>query len=159
MKMKNPVLLIFFLFSSLFADEDIRRISEAFGHIICKNLKRIDVELDMALVIKGMQDGAQEKEPPMTERECIQALELVQEKKLMAQSQENLIQADSFLAHNANDAGMCSLEGGKVQYRIIKPGNGPAIKPHFIPLIRYKVIINKCKNGGFLETILRKFCE
>jgi peptidylprolyl isomerase len=137
--MKNPFLLIFFLFSSLFAEEDIQRISEALGHIICKNLKRIDVELDLALVIKGMQDGALEKEPPMTERECVQALELVQEKNLRAQSKENLVQADSFLARNANDEGICSLERGKVQYRIIKHGNGNTIKPHFVPLIRYTI--------------------
>lgn len=139
MKMKHLVPLILFFSSSLRAEEEIQRISEAFGHIISKNLKRIDVEFDMALVIKGMQDGALGKEAPMTEKECVQALELVQEKKLMAQGKENLSQADSFLAHNAKDEGVISLEGGKVQYRIIKQGNGKVVTPHDVPLIRHTI--------------------
>ena len=139
MKIKYLALFIASFASCLFSEEDIQRISEAFGHIICKNLKRIDVEFDMALVIKGIQDGVMEKEPPMTEKECIQALELVQEKRFMAQSQENLKQAVTFLADNADAEGVRSLEGGKVQYRIIKQGNGKAVKPHFVPLLRYTI--------------------
>ena len=57
MKRRIFALLIVALLSSLFAEEDMEQISEAFGHIISKNIKRIDVEFDMMRVIKGMQDG------------------------------------------------------------------------------------------------------
>lgn len=136
MKRRILALSIVSLLSSLFAEENIEQISEAFGHIISKNIKRIDVEFDMARVIKGMQDGVSEKEPPMTEKECLQALQMVQEKKLEEQSKENLRQAETFLADNVKEDGVSALEAGKVQYRIIKQGNGQEIKPHFVPLIR-----------------------
>jgi peptidylprolyl isomerase len=116
---------------------EIARLSEAFGHVIGKNLENIGVKFDMAQVIKGLQDAIAGKESPMSEMECIQAIASVQEKIFKDQCFENLKRAETFLATNAKSEGVVALEEGKVQYRIVEKGAGAEIESHFSPLIRY----------------------
>lgn len=116
---------------------DVAKVSEAFGHLIGKNLQNIGVKFDIAQVIKGLQDATAGKESPMTEMECVQAITSVQEKLFKEQSQENLKKAEVFLQDNSKIKEMTSLENGKVQYRIEKEGKGTAVEAHFSPLIRY----------------------
>jgi peptidylprolyl isomerase len=145
--MKNLSLVALLSFFSLFAEEqtqtklntDISRISEAFGHIIGKNLENVAIQFDMAYLIKGIEDAAAGKHPPMSKWECVQAISSVQEKMFLEQSKENLKQAEKFLAENAKMEGVIVLEGGKVQYRIIEQGDGAVVKAQDSPLIRYTV--------------------
>jgi peptidylprolyl isomerase len=141
--------------SSLFADEkkaaietakpekeavqsiEIAKISEAFGHVISKNLANIGVKFDMAQVIKGLQDATAGKESPMSEMECIQAIASVQEKVFKDLCAENLKRADSFLAENSKAKDTVSMEEGKVQYVVNTEGEGAVVEDHFAPLIRY----------------------
>ena len=116
---------------------DIAKISEAFGHVIGKNLENIGVKFDMAQVIKGLQDAMAGKESPMTEMECVQAIASVQEKIFKEQCLENLKKAESFLAGNSKSDGMVSIEEGKVQYVVTSTGEGDQVETHFSPLIRY----------------------
>lgn len=116
---------------------EISRLSEAFGHVISKNLDNIGVKFDMVQVIKGLQDAMAGKESPMSEMECIQAIASVQEKVFKEQCSENLKKAEDFLATNAKTDGVVALEDGKVQYRVVEKGIGAEIEPHFSPLIRY----------------------
>lgn len=116
---------------------EISKISEAFGHLIGKNLENIGVKFDMAQVIKGLQDEASGKESPMSEMECVQAIASVQEKIFKEQAAENLRRAEEFLAENVKKKEVVSLEEGKVQYTIISEGTGSNIEQHFSPLIRY----------------------
>lgn len=139
-------------FSALFAEEknvaqskppataepaEIAKISEAFGHVIGKNLENIGVKFDMAQVVKGLQDAVAGKTSPMSEMECIQAIASVQEKVFKEQCAENLKRAETFLAENSKHDGIVSLEEGKVQYVISEKGEGAEIESHFSPLIRY----------------------
>lgn len=145
-------LLSLLSFSALFAQEDtaaksnattaqgednIEKISEAFGHVIGKNLETIGLKFNMAQVVKGLQDAMAGKSSPMTEMECIQAITAAQEKVFKAQCVENLKKAETFLAENSKHTGIISLEEGKVQYAISEKGKGAEIEPHFSPLIRY----------------------
>jgi peptidylprolyl isomerase len=116
---------------------EIARLSEAFGHVIGKNLENIGVKFDMIQVIKGLQDAIAGKESPMSEMECIQAIASVQEKIFKEQCAENLKRAETFLSDNAKSEGVVALEEGKVQYRIVEKGTGAEIESHFSPLIRY----------------------
>ena len=145
--------LSLFAVSSLFAEEkpapqnnaaqpaaqpvEIARISEAFGHVIGKNLENIGVQFDMTQVVKGLQDAVAGKESPMTEVECIQAIASVQEKVFKDQCSENLKKAEKFLSDNKKSDGIVTLEEGKVQYRINEKGGGAEIESHFSPVIRY----------------------
>lgn len=117
---------------------DVSKISEAFGHLIGKNLESIGFKFDIAQVIKGLQDANTGKNPPMTEMECVQAITAIQENVFKQQATENLKKANDFLAQNIKRNGIISLEPGKLQYRIEKQGTGAPIEDHFSPLIRYK---------------------
>lgn len=116
---------------------DIARVSESFGHLIGKNMETIGFQLDLAQVIKGLQDAAAGKESPMSEMECFQAISTVQEGVFKKQAAENLVKADEFLATNRKQEEMVSLEEGKLQYKIEKTGEGITVEEHFSPLIRY----------------------
>lgn len=116
---------------------DIAKISEAYGHLLGKSLQNSGVKLDIAKLIKGVQDSAAGKESPMSEVECVQAITAAQEKVFKEQSQDNLKKAENFLQDNAKDKKVVSLENGKVQYRIEKEGSGTLLETHFSPLIRY----------------------
>lgn len=117
---------------------DVSKISEAFGHLIGKNLESIGFKFDIAQVIKGLQDANCGKDSPMTESECVQAITSIQETLFKQQAVENLKKANDFLAQNMKAQGIISLEPGKLQYRIVKQGAGAVIEDHFTPLIRYK---------------------
>lgn len=114
----------------------IAQISEAFGHLVGQNLQNTGVKLDLAQVIKGLQDASDGKQSPMTEFDCVQALTAIQEKAFKEKAQDNLQKAESFLQTNGKVKDVKSLENGKVQYLVEKEGKGTAVESHFSPLIR-----------------------
>ncbi len=116
---------------------NVSKISEAFGHLIGKNLDTLGVKLDIAQVIKGLEDAAAGKDSPMTDMECIQAIAVVQETNFKQQAIDNLKKADEFLSVNSKQTGVVVLEEGKLQYKIDKEGNGSIVTEHDSPLIRY----------------------
>lgn len=116
----------------------IAKISEAFGHLIGKNLESTGYKFDVAQVIKGLQDAAAGKEAPMTEKECVQAITAAQEAAYKNQAEENLKKANEFLDNNGKNEGIVTLESGKLQYKVNQPGTGAIVEEHFSPLIRYK---------------------
>lgn len=116
---------------------DASKISEAFGHLIGRNLESIGYKFDIAQVIKGLQDANAGKEAPMSEMECVQAITAIQESVFKQQSSDNLEKANEFLAKNTQDTGVVSLESGKVQYKVEKAGEGTVVQEHDSPLLRY----------------------
>lgn len=147
MKHLVTCLLGIFFFTSAFAEEtiepcqnnnkDVTKLSEAFGHLIGKNITSMGLKFDMVSVVKGLQDAAVGKTSPMTEAECIQALTLAQESSFKEQSSTNLTLAEEFLKKNTKTKGVVSLENGKVQYKIEKEGKGDTLQENSSPLIRY----------------------
>lgn len=123
--------------ATLTQGSEIAKISEAFGHLIGKNLENIGVEFDIAQVIKGLQDESAGKSSPMSEMECVQAIASIQEKIFKEQSAENLRRAETFLSENNKKKEVVSLEEGKVQYQIDAQGKGALVESHFSPLVRY----------------------
>ncbi|MFI5333575.1 MAG: FKBP-type peptidyl-prolyl cis-trans isomerase N-terminal domain-containing protein [Chlamydiales bacterium] len=118
-------------------EKDIAKISEAFGHLIAKNMETLGVNFDVPKVAKGIQDEAKGKESPMSEEECVKALTTVQEALFHKQAEENLVRAETFLTQNAKTQGIVSLHSGKLQYKVEKSGDGDEVQPHFTPVIRY----------------------
>lgn len=116
---------------------DIPKISEAFGHLIGKNLDSLGFKFDMEKIIKGIQDSVLGRESPMSEAECIQAISQDQEKKFKVLADKNLADAEKFLEKNAATQGVVSVEEKKLQYKIEKEGSGDVVQPHFSPLIKY----------------------
>ncbi|MCB1109837.1 MAG: FKBP-type peptidyl-prolyl cis-trans isomerase [Chlamydiia bacterium] len=116
---------------------DIEKVSEAFGHLIGKNLDSLGFEFDMAQVIKGIKDSSLGIDSPMNETECVQAISLVQEEAFQKMAASNLKEADAFMEKNAKNNGIVELEKHKLQYKIEKQGEGIVVEEHFSPMIRY----------------------
>lgn len=116
---------------------DITKLSQAFGHLIGKNMETLGVHFDVEQVAKGLKDAAAGKTSPMTEEECVQALTSVQETLFKKQAQDNLKSAETFLSQNAKDKNVVQLHEGKLQYKIEKDGQGAVIDAHATPLVRY----------------------
>jgi peptidylprolyl isomerase len=141
--MKKTYLLSLVLAGQLLANEptaptgDIEKISEAFGHLIGKNIENLGLKFDMERIVKGLQDASQGKESPMSEMECIQAIAAVQEGNFKKTATENLKKAEEFLSTQATTQGVTTLEEGKVLYKVEQTGSGAAVEAHFSPLLRY----------------------
>ena len=148
-------ILSVFFFSFLYAQEssskaegeplsaDVAKISEAFGHLIGKDIESMGFKFDIAQIIKGLEDASKGKTSPMTEVECVQAISAIQEVIFKQKSKENLKLADEFLVANALKQGVISLCEGKIQYKIEKEGSGAVVEEHFSPLVKY--------SGQFLD--------
>lgn len=116
---------------------EIAKISEAFGHLIGKNLESLGFQFDMQAVVQGLKDASAGKSSPMSEVECIQAITSIQEAAYKEQSKINLAKAEEFLKKNKKTKNIVSLEKGKVQYKVEKEGQGNSIQPNLTPVIRY----------------------
>ncbi|MEI8329262.1 MAG: FKBP-type peptidyl-prolyl cis-trans isomerase [Chlamydiia bacterium] len=116
---------------------EITKISEAFGHLIGKNLESLGFKFDMQAVVLGLNDASQGKSSPMTEVECIQAITTIQEAAFTEQSKLNLSKAEEFLKKNKKTKNIVSLEKGKIQYKIEQEGVGIPLQANLAPVIRY----------------------
>ncbi|MGR3973953.1 MAG: FKBP-type peptidyl-prolyl cis-trans isomerase [Candidatus Rhabdochlamydia sp.] len=116
---------------------DVSKISEAFGHLIGKNLDSMGLKFDMVKVIQGLKDASDGKTAPMSEVECIQAITTAQELAFKQAAEENLEKAETFLTHNQSKIGVHQLEDNKVQYVITQEGTGESVTENSTPLIRY----------------------
>jgi len=151
MRAKRLIICSFVFFSSLLAEAqkepDIACISETIGHMIAKRLELINMQFDIPQLVKGIQDGCNGKEAPISEEICIEVIRSTQEKNFKELGKVNLKQAQSFLDCHAKDEGAIILEEGKIQYHVIAQGKGPEIKPHSSPFVRYTV---KTINGSVI---------
>ena len=86
---------------------------------------------------------AKEASSPVSEDECLKAIAALQEKALSIESEKNLAEANEFLHQNQKQKGIVSLENGKLQYQVIKPGFGNAVQRYNSPLMRYKGSISE----------------
>jgi peptidylprolyl isomerase len=142
-KMKKIVFTMIAFCSFLFAQEQqeitTALISEGLGHIIGSHLDYLGIEVDTDLLVKGIEEARMGKKTPLSEKECLEAIHSMQSKAIKNLSEKNLNQAENFLAEQAKKPGIHSLAEGKIQYQILKKGEGAEVKPHASPLIRYTV--------------------
>jgi peptidylprolyl isomerase len=142
-------------------ESEIKKLSEAFGHFIGRNLKSPVITFDLEEMIKGIREGAEGKPAPMTEQEYETLMTKIQEKVFNKLSEENLQAANEYLAKNAAAAGVIEIEPGKLQYIVLEQGNGETVKEHDAPQIRYtgkfidgSVFGNSDETGGTITVPL-----
>ena len=112
------------------------KLSYYFGYDYGNNLAELTgrgEQLDIASVVKGLQDAYAKKQPAITADQLKPAVEAFQRREQgRAQAAkaeyekaaaENKTRSDQFLAANKAKAGVQSLPSG-VQYRVIETGNG-----------------------------------
>lgn len=157
MKLKTTVFVLSMISVSLFAkpktskvkeaekaevkkqhEVDAKNLSIAFGHLISKTINDIGVSFDLDLVIQGLKDASSGLPSPLSESECMSAISTEQKKAFDALASKNLVEAENFLAKEAKETNIKSLNEGKVLYKVLNEGQGPEVASQGKVAIRYK---------------------
>jgi peptidylprolyl isomerase len=128
---------------------DMKKLSEAFGHFIGRNLQSPGLKFDLEGIIKGIREGAAGKPAPLSEKEYEEMMSAVQEQAFKEMSSTNLKAANDFMIKNKTEAGITEVVPEKLQYIIIKEGTGAVVEPHSAPKIHYT---GKYKDGTVFGT-------
>lgn len=113
------------------------QLSKTLGHLLVRHLQQPGFECNFDQVIQGIKDEQAGKEAPMSEEEYEQVIYAIQENTFLQTAEKNLAQADAFLQENKKDTGVQELDP-KLQFRVMKKGEGSEVGPESIPLIHYK---------------------
>jgi peptidylprolyl isomerase len=116
---------------------DMKKLSEAFGNFIGRNLQSPGLSFDLESIIKGIREGAAGQPSPLTEKEYEEMMTAVQEKAFKEMSANNLKAANDFMAKNKQEPRIVEVVPGKLQYTILKEGSGATVEPHSSPKINY----------------------
>lgn len=116
---------------------DMKKLSKAFGNFIGRNLQSPGLSFDLEGIIEGIRDGAAGKPSPLSDKEYEEMMAAVQEKAFKEMSATNLKNANEFLSKNGKEAGVIEIQPNKLQYMILKEGNGPVVEAHSSPKIHY----------------------
>jgi FKBP-type peptidyl-prolyl cis-trans isomerase len=105
--------------------------SYAIGLNIGKSLHRDSVDVDPAILARGLKDALSDRKPLLSEDEMKAALTTLQtdvrkkqEEKMQQVGEFNKKEGDAFLAANKSKEGVVTLPSG-LQYKILKAGTGP----------------------------------
>lgn len=116
---------------------DMKKLSEAFGNFIGRNLQSPGLSFDLESIIKGIREGATGQPSPLTEKEYEEMMTAVQERAFKEMSSANLKSANEFMEKNKKDNGIKEVIPGKLQYSTLKEGDGAVVEPHSSPKIHY----------------------
>lgn len=113
------------------------KLSEAFGHVIIKDIIQIGYPFDIELFIKGFSDASESKVAPLKDNDCLLAINTNLQNRFNTIATKNLEEAENFLKANALKDGICCLENNKLQYKIDQTGRGKVVQEHSAPLLSY----------------------
>jgi peptidylprolyl isomerase len=109
---------------------DKTALSYSIGFDLTDDLAKRNVDVDVAALVRGIQDGYARKEPTVAREKQRQLLDAFQQKMLeQAKAEfekairENKAKSDQFLAANKTKPGVVVLPSG-IQYRVVEPGSG-----------------------------------
>lgn len=128
--------------TALTTDKD--KLSYAVGIAFAKSLKAQGIDVDSAIVDKGLADGLSGAPGLMTDdqlKATMQALQQDVQKKqavaMAAAAEKQKAAGDAFRAANAKQAGVVTLPSG-LQYKILAPGNGQRPTENSTVLCNYR---------------------
>jgi FKBP-type peptidyl-prolyl cis-trans isomerase len=124
------------LYGVIVAGEPVRledendRLNYSYGYQIGENFKKDSVNVNMEILIKGIQDALSGAESMMTRTEIHETLAEFNRQKSLARLAEKRQKAEQyrregreFLKKNAKKPGVVTLPSG-LQYKVIREGNG-----------------------------------
>jgi FKBP-type peptidyl-prolyl cis-trans isomerase len=107
------------------------KVSYAIGMNIGKSMHKDSVDVDPAILLRGMKDALTGAKPLLTDDEAKTALTALQmdlrkkqEEKLQVAGDANKKEGEAFLAENKTKEGVVTLPSG-LQYKIVTEGSGP----------------------------------
>jgi peptidylprolyl isomerase len=133
--MRN-LFLILLLSTSLHANVEMQKLSEALGHLLGKHLEELNVPIDLSAIAKGMEDRAAGLDSPLPNEVCLKEISKIQEKKNKEIEQKNLVEADQYLSQNKQKENIQTLIDGKLQMQVIREGTGLPLLADQAPVIR-----------------------
>jgi FKBP-type peptidyl-prolyl cis-trans isomerase len=116
---------------------DIHQVSETFGHLVGREIKAQELDLNVDDVILGLRAALAGRRAPMTEQEYVEVIERLKNRDFQQAAETNLALANAFMSSNAKKPGVVELVPSKIQYRTLQPGNGAVVKADAAPLMRY----------------------
>jgi len=121
-----------------------QKASYAVGANIGRGLHRDGVDVDPAIVARGLRDALAGAKLQLTDEEMKAALTTLtaemkkkQDAETAAVSEANKKEGETFLAANKSKEGVTTLPDG-LQYKILTPGNGPKPTPTDTVVANYK---------------------
>lgn len=109
---------------------DKQKVSYMVGMDLGRNLTQIQDELDVAILVQGLQDTLAGRPTKLTEEQAnevkqgfMQKLQARAVEERTAQAAANRTEGEAFLAENKNKPGVRSTESG-LQYQVITEGRG-----------------------------------
>lgn len=118
-------------------EDDMKKLSEAFGNFIGRNLQSPGLKFDMESLIKGIRAGAAGEPSPLSEKEYEEMMASIQERAFQDMSESNLNAANEFMDKNRKEMDVREVVPGKLQYKILQEGSGLAVTEHASPKIHY----------------------
>lgn len=123
---------------------DRNKVSYAIGYEIGRDFIEKKMDVDLATVIRALQDGYAKRAPTVPEEQMRQAMAQMREKmlgeartKFEALARENKTKSDKFLAENRAKKGIVALPSG-IQYRVIEDGTGKRATPTSEVTVHYR---------------------
>lgn len=108
------------------------KFSYSYGLNLGQNFKLQEMDVDLDVFRKGIEDGLSGAEPMLTAEEIEQIKQEVQEEvtakakaRAEAKAAKNKEEGDAFLAENAKKEGVVTTDSG-LQYKVIEEGTGPS---------------------------------
>jgi UDP-GlcNAc:undecaprenyl-phosphate/decaprenyl-phosphate GlcNAc-1-phosphate transferase len=106
------------------------KLSYGIGTDVGRNLKRLNIDVDTELLLKGLTDALRGAKPLMTDEEIATTLSTLQQdiqrkaaQAASAAGDENKKAGAAFLAQNKAKEGVVTLPSG-LQYKVLKAGDG-----------------------------------
>lgn len=128
------------------AKGDKEKISYAIGLSVGRNMKGdgLDTEVDVAVIMKGLQDGLSGAKPTFDDAQLRAAMMSLQQRVMekrqgaaKAVGETNKKAGEAFLAENGKKEGVKTTASG-LQYKVIKEGDGPKPKATDTVEVKYR---------------------
>lgn len=136
-------------------DTDTKKVSYSIGVDLGRSIKKQNLDLDMTVLVKGLQDGYVGSTTLLSDAEMKEVLTNFQKQfiakknaEMEALAKKNLDTGKAFLENNKKQAGVVTLADG-LQYKIVTAGKGDKPGPNDTVSVNYT---GKLINGQVFDS-------
>jgi FKBP-type peptidyl-prolyl cis-trans isomerase FklB len=100
------------------------------GYNIGRNFKSQDLELELAMIMRGLKDALAGADSALTDEQMAKAMEEFEKivsQQMSQRAKKSAEEGTAFLAANGKKEGVVTTASG-LQYKVLKQGNGPSPK-------------------------------
>lgn len=130
--------------------------SYSIGYDIGRSFKDRELDVELAMIVRGMKDALAGSDPALTEEQMVQAMEEFQkafQQQMSQRAKKSAEEGVAFLAANSKKEGVVTTASG-LQYKVLTQGTGPSpkatdvVKTHYHgTFINGKVFDSSVKRG------------